>query len=371
LSDALIIGGGPAGAAAAILLARAGRAVTLIERNATATDKVCGDFLSAEAIAASTALGLDLAAMAPSPITTVRLVHAHRTAETRLPFAAFGLTRRAFDEALLQQASASGASLLRGHAVRAIDWHATALHIDCGVTGRITSDTVFLATGKHDLRGAARPEHGTGLVGLKMYYRLAPRQQVALGQSIELMLFSGGYAGLQPVEAGQAVLCVLVPGARLRAAGGQWDRLLDSLTGESRHLADRLTSAQPLLRRPLAVAAIPYGYVHAAHRNEAPGLFRIGDQSAVIASFTGDGVALALGSAMLAAETWLTRGNAAAYHRAWAGQLRRQMRIASVLHRACLTPIAQPWLLRACRAFPDVIRLAASFTRMGTAAISG
>jgi menaquinone-9 beta-reductase len=205
-----------------------------------------------------------------------------------------------------------------------------------------------------------------------MYYRLAPRQQVALGQSVELMLFSGGYAGLQPVEAGQAVLCVLVPGTRLRTAGGQWGRLLDSLIGESRHLADRLSGAQALLPRPMAVAAIPYGYVHAAEPNDSPALFRIGDQSAVIASFTGDGVSLALGSAALAAEIWLTRGNAAAaYHRAWAGRLRRQMGISSVLHRACLSPTAQPWLLRVCRGFPDVIRWAASFTRMGTASITG
>ena len=50
VSGAVVIGGGPAGAAAAIHIARAGRAVTLIERNAGPTDKVCGDFLSADAI---------------------------------------------------------------------------------------------------------------------------------------------------------------------------------------------------------------------------------------------------------------------------------------------------------------------------------
>jgi flavin-dependent dehydrogenase len=57
---ALIIGGGPAGTAAAITLARAGRAVTLIERNADPTDKVCGDFLSVDAMAQAEALGIDL-----------------------------------------------------------------------------------------------------------------------------------------------------------------------------------------------------------------------------------------------------------------------------------------------------------------------
>ena len=117
----VIIGGGPAGATAAILLARAGRAVTLIERNAGPTDKVCGDFLSAEAIEAIAALGVDIAALAPSQITNVRLVHGKRSATARLPFPALGLTRRALDEALLRQAELSGATILRGCSVRGIN----------------------------------------------------------------------------------------------------------------------------------------------------------------------------------------------------------------------------------------------------------
>jgi flavin-dependent dehydrogenase len=361
----VIIGGGPAGATAAILLARAGRAVTLIERNAVPTDKVCGDFLSAEAIAAIAGLGVDLPALAPSPITAVRLVHGNRTAATRLPFPALGLTRRALDEALLQQAKVSGATILRGHPVRGISRNNGSLWLDCGSLGQVAADTVFLATGKHDLRGAARTGRGTGLVGLKMYYTLEPRQQAALRRHVELILFAGGYAGLQLVESEQAVLCVLVPGARLRAADGHWDNLLDSLTHECPHLADRLAGAHALIERPLAIAGLPYGYTHAANEHDWPGLFRLGDQATVIASLTGDGVALALASATLAARTWLEHGNvAASYHRAWARRLALQMRLASLIHRACLAPAAQPWLLRTCRGWPGVMRLAASWTRM-------
>ena len=99
----------------------------------------------------------------------------------------------------------------------------------------------------------------------------------------------------------------------------------------------------------------------------APGLFRLGDQASVIASLTGDGVALALASATLASRTWLAQGNAAgAYHRAWARRLAPQMRLSSLIHRACLAPAAQPWLLRVCRSWPQVMRLAASRTRMRT-----
>jgi flavin-dependent dehydrogenase len=365
MSDPIIIGGGPAGSAAAITLARAGRSVTLIERNASPTDKVCGDFLGADAIAAIAALGVDVAALSPSPITAVRLVHGKRVATAPLPFPAFGLTRRALDEALLRRAGLSGATILKGHPVRGINRSNGSLRLECGTLGSITADTVFLATGKHDLRGAPRTVRGTGLVGLKMYCTLQPRQQTALHGHAELVLFSGGYAGLQLVESNRAVLCVLVPAARLRAADGQWERLLDSLMRECAHLAERLAGARPLLDRPLAVAGLPYGYMHAPCGQDLPGLFRVGDQATVIGSFTGDGVALALASAMMACRVWLVQGNAAAvYHRAWRRHVAPQMRLSALVHRACLAPAAQPWLLRLCRLAPQTMRLAASRTRV-------
>jgi len=288
LSGAVVIGGGPAGATAAILLACAGRAITLIERNAAPADKVCGDFLSAEAIDAVVSLGVDLPALAPASITHVRLVHGNRVAVTHLPFPALGLTRRALDEALLQQAVLSGATVQRGHAVRGIVRSNGSMRLDCGALGQIDADTVFLATGKHDLRGAPRAGSNAGLVGLKMYYALDPTQMVALRGHVELILFAGGYAGLQAVERDQAVLCVLVPAERLRGADGQWDGLLDSLMQECPHLALRLAGARALLERPLAVAGLPYGHVHAPDPCEFPGLYRLGDQAAVIASLTGD-----------------------------------------------------------------------------------
>jgi flavin-dependent dehydrogenase len=366
ITGPVIIGGGPAGAAAAILLARAGSAVTLIERNAAASDKVCGDFLSGEAVAMAATLGLNPADLAAQPITALRLVHGGRVARTRLPFPALGLTRRAFDAALLHRAEISGATILRGHAVRSLSREMGSFELECGRLGRVTSETVLLATGKHDLRGVKRPSGGP--VALKMYYALHPAQRVALRGHVELVLFAGGYAGLQPVEAERAVVCVLVSRARLQTSGGSWSALLASLLHECPHLADRLAGAQPLLERPVTIAGMPYGYRHAPSADTPQGLFRLGDQAAVIASFTGDGVALALASASLAVRTWLQHGNAAnLYHRRLAAGASRQMRLASAIHQLCLTPSAQPWLLRACRVCPATMRFAGSLTRVSGA----
>jgi flavin-dependent dehydrogenase len=359
----LIIGGGPAGAAAAIALARAGHTATVIERTTQPTDKVCGDFLSVEAIEALIGHGVNLDALAPAPITSIRLVHGRRIAATRLPFTGYGLTRRALDEALLQQASACGADVRRGHTARRIATGGASLHVDCDAAEAFVADAVFLATGKHELRGAARRTGSSGLVGLKMYYALEPRQADALRGHIELLLFPGGYAGLQPVEHGHAVLCALLPAASLHANRGRDP--LATLIDADPHLSDRLSGARLLLERPLAVAGLPYGYIHSFRSGDPRGLFRLGDQAAVIGSFSGDGVALALASGAAAAEAWLDGVTATSYHRSRQRQLAPQMRLAHAIHRLCLNPHIQPSIVACCRFFPWLVGWAANRTRSG------
>ena len=360
----LIIGGGPAGAAAAIALARRGHAATVIERTTRPTDKVCGDFLSGEAIATLIGHGVNFDVLAPASITSIRLVHRHRVATARLPFAAYGLTRRALDEAVLQQAAASGADVRRGLTTRRIEAVGSSLRVECDAAETIDAETVFLATGKHDVRGVPRRTGRSGLVGLKMYYMLDSAQAACLRDHIELVMFPGGYAGLQPVEGGYAVLCALVPAAALRANGRSCP--LATLIDASPHLTERLSGAYALLERPLAVAGLPYGYVHAPSRDDLPGLFRLGDQAAVIGSCTGDGVALALASGAAAAEMWLTEGTAASYHRSRRRRLARQMGLAQVIHRLCLSGQFQPVIAAACRAFPNLLACAANWTRSET-----
>jgi flavin-dependent dehydrogenase len=111
---ALIVGGGPAGSAAAIALARAGVAAELIERSDGPHDIVCGGFLGWDALAALGRLGLDSAALGAHPIRRLRLVSAAHRIEVALPRLAAGLSRRTLDEALLGAAAAAGAEVARG-----------------------------------------------------------------------------------------------------------------------------------------------------------------------------------------------------------------------------------------------------------------
>src|SRR5665213_303435 len=102
--DVLIVGGGLAGSAAAITLARAGRSVVLVERESVPQHKVCGEFLSQEAMTYLGSLGIDLIGLGAVAIRSVRLAGREGWSEARLPFAAMSLTRKRLDEELLRVA---------------------------------------------------------------------------------------------------------------------------------------------------------------------------------------------------------------------------------------------------------------------------
>ena len=366
--DIVVGGGGPSGAAAACLLARAGRPVTVLEREWGPRDVVCGDFISVEGQAMLAGLGVDIAALGAVQITHLRLVSGHHQARIALPFVGWSLTRRVLDEAILRQAEREGAEVRRGTTIRSIG--ATAGRIAIGMTeSEVTAGTFLLATGKHDLRGAARcvPAGPGRLVGFKTYLALTPQQASELAGSVEVVLFSGGYAGLQAVEGGRANLCLLVDAARFAQAGRTWTGLRDHLSATVPHLAMRLCRARELRDRPLSIARVPYGFIHRPTSADPDGLWRLGDQAGVIPSFCGDGVAIALRSAHLAAGNLLAGASASRYHRQIRASLFRPIRLASLLSGIAQAGVGRGLLIHAARRAPLLIRSLALLTRVSAA----
>ncbi len=323
-ADVLIAGGGPAGAAAAILLARAGQRVLLVEREAAAREKVCGEFLGADALTCLAELGLDPLMLGAVPIAEARIARGDGAARMALPFAACGLPRAVLDEALLDLAAQAGATLLRGQVVRdaARDGDHWCLRLADG--GLLRAPRLVLATGKHALRGFPREGAREGWVGAKLHLRLrAPLDAVVL------LPFAGGYAGLQPSADGAANLCAaLTP---LQAAGARDAAGFMALVANGSTLAATLLDgARSVMPRPLTVAGVPYGFLHRDARDADPALWRVGDQFAVIPSFLGDGNAMALASGMAAAHAILAGETAPEFHAAWRQRLARPMRIAAI-----------------------------------------
>ncbi len=363
----VVAGGGPAGAATATLLARAGRPVVLFERNAAAADKICGEFLSGGACRDLAALGLDLAALGAEPIRAVRLVRGRRVIETALPFLACGLSRRVLDEALLAQAAAAGVTLRRGQVlVQAVPEPSGRIALTLAHGALCRAEALFLATGKHDLRGVRRPvpERPDDLVGFKLHVALAPAQLRALRRCVEVVLFPDGYAGLQLVGAGRANLCLLVRRARLERVGGTWEALQHDLRRTSPHLAMRIDGAVPMFDRPLTISRVPYGFLHAPSADDPPALWRLGDQAAVIPSFTGDGMAIALHSAGLAARLFLAGQGAPAYHRRLREDVAGPVRRATALYRLGRLGLGQAGIVAAAGVFPVGLRIVAALTRV-------
>ena len=351
-----------AGCAASITLARKGRQVTLIEREPTPRHKVCGEFLSGEALEDLHLLGIDVTSIGAVPIDMVRLAAARRAAQAPLPFSAASLTRKSLDTALIAEAIAAGVRVEQGRSVQALSrtapnvWQAT---LDDG-TAREAS-TVFLATGKHDLRGYPRPEDPQRWVAFKMYFRLAPSQAAELAHASELMLYPGGYGGIQPVEGGIANLCWVVQQRYLARAGNRWENFLAKMQQDCPHLAMRLAGAQPLLAKPIAITHIPYGYIRPTTEN---GLYCIGDQSAVIPSFTGDGISIALHTARCAVAAYLAAEPAPVFQSKLRSALLTQMRLAEFAADGLNNSFARAVLPFCLRAWPGVMRVTAKLTRV-------
>lgn len=360
--EVFVIGGGVAGCAAAIALSRKGRSVTLIERELTPRHKVCGEFLSGEALEDLQALGIDVTALGAVPIDYVRLAAARRAAEAQLPFPAASLTRKTLDTALLSEAMAVGVRVERGRSVQGLSrtasgmWQAT---LDDGTV--FEASTAFLATGKHDLRGHARPKDPRRWIAFKMYYRLAPAQAAELTRASELMLYPGGYGGIQPAEGGIANLCWVVQQRYLARVGHRWESFLAKMQQDCPHLAMRLAGAEPLLEKPVAITHIPYGHIR---RTTEEGLYCIGDQAAVIPSFTGDGISIALHTARCAVAACLAEEPAPLFQARLRSALLPQMRLAEFAAEGLNNSVARAVLPLCLRVWPGVMRVTATLTRV-------
>jgi hypothetical protein len=364
MSATLILGGGPAGCAAAITLAEAGHAVLLIEREAVTREKVCGEFLAADAMALLRRLGVDPLALGGVPIREARLAAGARQARLALPFEACGLPRRVLDAALLARAAEAGATLRRGVGATEARAQAAGWEVRLSTGEVLHAARLLLATGKHELRGVARGQRG-GAIGIKL-----PLTRCAVGDGIALLACAGGYGGLQARPGGGANLCAALdaraPG--VPDAARDASAFLRHVRAGSALAAALLDEAEPAQQRPLTIAGVPYGFLHRG--GGPPGLYRLGDQAAVIPSLCGDGVAMALDSGVQAALAILAEHAPARHHAAWAARVAAPMRIAGAIGAtmaraprllvagAAFAPAAAGWAARRMRVAEAGPRLA-------------
>jgi flavin-dependent dehydrogenase len=123
----------------------------------------------------------------------------------------------------------------------------------------------------------------------------------------------------------------------------------------------RLAGAEQLLARPIAITHIPYGYIRPTSED---GLYCIGDQAAVIPSFTGDGISIALHTARCAAAAYLAAEPAPLFQAKLRSGLLTQMRLAEFAADGLNNAFARAVLPFFLKVWPGVMRVTAKLTRV-------
>ncbi len=343
--DALIVGGGLAGSLAAIHLAEKGLRVCLFEKEKAPHHKVCGEYLSEEACYYLEEVGFDFN-FAQSPLIDDFSFHAPKVSlQQKLQRKARGISRFLLDQFLLDKAESLGVQVLLGERVKAYKREKEYYLIE-GQNQKVLAPLLLLATGKHDLpKLHKRVGKERDLVGFKIHLDLTPAHQQNLENSIELFSFEGGYGGLSPIEAGRFNLCFLLEKKKLKdhSLTHSWELLQSYLSERNGVLADRLRMSQKRMDRPVTISGVPYGHMLDPSK-VPPGVFLLGDQAAVIPSFTGEGMSIALLSARMATDLIVSHKFSPSashkYHDYLARILKGRMNLALPIHSLMRGPLA-------------------------------
>jgi geranylgeranyl reductase family protein len=339
--DLAIVGGGPAGSAAAVTAARAGASVLVVDKASFPRDKCCGDGLTTLALRLGEELGLDPGAIAGWQVVDGAVLHGPSGRTIRFPLPrgdgqyAVVVPRREYDAALLDLAHRAGANVRVGHAMVGVKVDAKGATLAVDGMGEVRATTVVAADGmwsptRRLLRLADEGYRGEWHA-FRQYVADVGPAAADLHVWFEPDLLPG-YAWSFPLSGRRAnVGFGVLRGGRVAVGdtGRLWNGLLD----------------RPAIREVLGPSARPVGRrmawpiparVGSSALDHGPVLFA-GDAAAVTDALTGEGIGQALLTGILAAEASLAGGGqdrvAARYRRRVLGDLRADHRMSVTLQR--------------------------------------
>jgi geranylgeranyl reductase family protein len=318
--DALVVGAGPAGSVAALVLARAGARVALVDKARFPREKACGDLIGPRGVQCLDELGLDV------PVATRigdMLVVGPTGNRVRLPAApgrtypGYGIivARSRFDDFLLQAAVARGAEFIESRADEPVYRDGRLDGFTIGSGRRIRADVIVGADGATsrvadvaDLLDAPRVLWGFAVrtyvdapVELPQILVWAPTRGVAFP----------GYGWVFPAGDGRANVGLGIGVLRDRAAGRRATRDLGPFISHAQRIGALEGTNSAARDRPLG-SWLKLGLV-----GTTPARGRVllaGDAAGLVNPLQGEGIAAAMGSGRAAAEAILANVDGAALH---------------------------------------------------------
>jgi flavin-dependent dehydrogenase len=315
--DAIGLGAGPAGATAALLLARAGWTVAVVEKRTFPRRKVCGEFVSATTMPLLHELGVarDFLALAGPEVRRVGLFAGARAPVATMPRAAHpqggwgwgrALGREHLDGLLLDAARAAGARVWQPWTAKRLTPSATGytcMLADGSRRAELCARLFVAACGSWErgplTTGAARTHRRSDLLAFKAHFRdsdLPP-------DLMPLLVFPGGYGGMVTSDRGRVSLSCCIRRDTLR----QLRREGRLAAGQAvfRHIRSASTAVDDCLRRAtleqgwLAAGPIRPG-IRGGIRGSFPcGVFAVGNLAGEAHPIVAEGISMAMQSAWL------------------------------------------------------------------------
>ena len=388
--DAVIIGGGPAGSSAAIMLARAGWSVALIEKQNFPRRKVCGECIAASNLPLLQALGIGpLVEQAAGPeLRKVALMQGAHKVVADLPPAPHAhypwgraLGRETLDTLLIAQARLAGVHVMQPwSAMRtngsAGDWRCDVRATDTGELLGLHAAVLIDAHGSWEALPAARSRHSrvhqaSDLLAFKANFRQTRLQEGLL----PVLAFRGGYGGMVRADGGITTLACCIRRDRLEASrrkspGLSAGEVIEKLLKEQ--CAGVRTALQGATREGSWLAAGPLNT--GIHLCAGDDMFRIGNAAAEAQPIIGEGMSMALQSAWLLCAQLLhakpgldlsdplwQREQARRYAAQWRSAFAPRLRLAAVLAHVAMRPMLVKPLLALLQRWPALLTLGAGW----------
>lgn len=297
--DVAIVGGGLAGLALSIQLAKARHNVILFEKETYPFHKVCGEYISLESWNFLTGLGIDLQNMNLPILSRLQVSSPNgKLIEHKLPLGGFGISRFRLDDILMKLALEAGVTIKEGTKVDDIIFENEHFIISAGKINY----TATIACGSFGKRSnidikwkrsftTAPKNKLNNYVGIKYHVKndLSPN-------IIALHNFKNGYCGIVKIEEDKYCLCYLTSAINLQNSNGSIKEMEENILSQNPFLKKIFAESEFLYNAPLSISQISFDKKQQVENH----VLMIGDAAGMITPLCGNGMSMALHGSKIA-----------------------------------------------------------------------